>query len=288
MGGAYNARFVVTIRIFYNGLCVTELSHICVNILLFPRLRIDMTASTIRQLVPADIDALMTLERRQWSGEQLPSEETLLARIHSHPRWCLGVFCTISGDALASAFLIPINAADMHKAKSWGYCTQLAIEGSAPMNALFGVSLTSIDPEAGRAIFEHLLPRALKAGFTEVYLGSPIPGFARAKARNGDLTAEQYVRKKRRCGKRPADPQLFYYYNHGCHDIIRVCEDYFPHKASLDYGVIVRGYLPLSEFIFIWRRLPLPVLLALSGLLFSLLRIPRKPPRFRSPLEVTG
>ncbi len=249
-----------------------------------------MTQLKTRNLATKDVDALIALEQQQWNGDQLPTMETLVKRIESNPDWCIGVFCETTGRAIASAFLIPVNAEQMRNSKTWESCTKLTVKTSEKSIALFGISLTSINPKAGQAIFEYLLPRALKAGYKEVYLGSPIPGFSKAKTKNNDLTAEEYVHKKRSCGKRPKDPQLLYYYNHGCHDIISVCENYFPHEPSLNYGVIVRGHLPLSEFNIIWHFVPLSTLNALSNFFFSLLRIPRKLPtriRLRSPIEVS-
>ena len=40
-------------------------------------------------------------------------------------------------------------------------------------------------------------------------------------------------------------------------NVVGVIPGYFPHERSLDYGVLLRGTIPLSTLGPIWRRLPL-------------------------------
>ena len=67
---------------------------------------------------------------------------------------------------------------------------------------------------------------------------------------------ESYVYATRR--GMPQDPQLRYYWQKGFKTIVACKPDFFPHAASLDYGVVVRGRIPLSSLAPLWRHVPLP------------------------------
>lgn len=131
--------------------------------------------------------------------------------------------------------------------------------------ALFGISLSSIDSKAVMQIFRFFYPRALKAGWRDIYLGSPIPGFLKARARNPELPVWQYVHARRRFhAGEPLDPQLRYYFRKGFKDVVSIQENYFPHAESLNYGVIVRGSIPLAAQR-LWRHAPLCILETFSS-----------------------
>lgn len=53
------------------------------------------------------------------------------------------------------------------------------------------------------------------------------------------------------------DPQLRYYWQKGFKTIVACKPDYFPHAASLDYGVVVRGASRCRPWRR-WRHVPLP------------------------------
>jgi hypothetical protein len=46
--------------------------------------------------------------------------------------------------------------------------------------------------------------------------------------------------------------------------VVRVEEAYFPHPESMDYGVILRGDIPLSKFAPVLSKLPTKVLAKIS------------------------
>jgi hypothetical protein len=84
---------------------------------------------------------------------------------------------------------------------------------------------------------------------------SPIPGLSNWLAANPAGKVEDYVHEQR--AGLPADPQLRYYHSRGFKDILCVKPGYFPHERSRDHGVILRGNIPLSALLPVWKVLPL-------------------------------
>lgn len=224
-----------------------------------------------RFLKAGDVDALLTLEQTKWDRDQAADSSDLAARIQAYPQLSVGSFDTSSGAALASLFMKPIDVAQLHSAADWVGCARVEETGEGSGNSLFGISLSSVDADSVTAIFEFFWPYALKHGWRDIYLGSPMPGLRSWKERNPDLSADVYVREKRH--GLPRDPQLRYYYNKGFREIIACKPDYFPHPPSLDYGAVIRGHIPLSAGAPLWRHVPLPVLQRMQHLLFRLVRI---------------
>lgn len=226
---------------------------------------------TARFLQPSDLAALQALERRQWTPRQAADAAAMLQRMQAYPGLCVGAFCADTGEALASLFMKPVGRAAIEQALSWEDCARIddAPGHDAPARTLFGISLTSVDGDAAWALIRFFWPHALKAGWREIYIGSPMPGFRRARELQRHLSAEHYARARRR--GLPADPQLRYYHRKGFKEIVAVRPGYFPHDASLDHGAVLCGRVPLSRFSPLWRRLPLPVLQRFSGFVTALL-----------------
>lgn len=226
-----------------------------------------------RFLVPGDVPTLIELERAKWEPDQAACATTLLQRIEANPQLCIGTFCSRSGRALASLFMRPINPAVFIAPTRWEVTANMIDDGNVPSNrrSLFGISLSSNNAAAAKEIFRFFYPRALKAGWRDIYLGSPIPGFQRAREEDPELAAWDYVhRTKKSCSREPLDPQLGYYFKKGFKRIISIQADYFPHGRSLNYGVILHGIIPLSGPGNLWKRMPFSVLKPLSSLLFCL------------------
>ena len=226
---------------------------------------------TTRFLRPSDLPALLALERRQWTARQAADAATLLQRMRAHPDLCVGAFCMDTGEALASLFMKPASRATIESARCWEDCARIGAGHAQgePAHALFGISLTSVDGDAAWALIRFFWPHALKAGWREIYIGSPMPGFRRARELQHHLSAEHYAHTRRR--GLPADPQLRYYHRKGFKEIVAVRPGYFPHDASLDHGAVLRGRIPLARWSPLWRRLPLPVLQRFSGVVTALL-----------------
>lgn len=216
-----------------------------------------------RFLTVSDIPALLRLERRQWEAHQAASPETLRQRIENHPQLCMASFCAQSGEALASLFMRPISQQEIQQARTWTDCSVGASPGPTGQRrcSLFGISLTSVEPQAALALFDFFWPHALKNGWRDIYLGSPIPGLQRALATDPQLDVHTYVHAKR--GGLPRDTQLRYYHRKGFQEIVSVLPDYFPHEASLNHGVLLRGHVPLSQLNPLWALLPMELLQAL-------------------------
>lgn len=226
-----------------------------------------MSTLQTRFLKADDIPALMVLEHSKWETGQAASSEMMLKRIKAYPELSIGTFCTRTGQALASLFMRPVIPAMFTAPTKWenAACmddTCAAISGS---RSLFGISLSSRHPEAIGAIFKYFYPRALKAGWRDVYLGSPIPGFRKARQKKPDLSVWEYVHARRRFhADEPMDPQLKYYFMKGFRQIISIQENYFPHTQSLNYGVILRSVIPWSGPRPLWQITPLSVIESLS------------------------
>lgn len=219
----------------------------------------------------------MRLERRQWDALQAADESALRQRIDKYAGLCVGAFCPSTGEALASLFMRPVDLDDIRNASSWADCSAPR-RSSAPGSSsrLFGISLTSVDPRAAASVFEFFWPYALKHGYREIYLGSPIPGLRRALADDPALGVEDYVYSRRE--QWPRDAQLRYYYRKGFREIVAVLPNYFPHQQSLDYGVLLRGKVPLSRLCFLWKVMPLGLLQRVLGWIAGIgKKIPGRP-----------
>ena len=235
-----------------------------------------MSILKVRFLDLNDIPALMNLEWSKWEKNQAASSTMLQKRIQSHPEPCIGAFCLHTGMALASLFMRPVNSAMFTAPTRWDAAADVdtispIVEGDS--RSLFGISLSSNNAEAVKEIFKFFYPHALKAGWHDVYLGSPIPGFRKARQNNPNLSVWQYVHAKRK-GKagEPLDPQLRYYFRKGFKHIVSIQENYFPHPESMDYGVILRKVIPLSRPRPLWQVTPFFILEPFSAMTLRLAR----------------
>jgi len=220
-----------------------------------------------RLLTRHDLPALLKLEHDKWDTDQVASQIELEERIAAYPDLALGAFCAETGQLLASLFLKPV-AHDFHRhVRTWRDCTLLP----APQETttLFGISLTSRRGDGVDALLAFFWPYALKCGWRHVYLGSPIPGLGQWRQQHPQGPIEAYVRARR--SGMPLDPQLRYYRGRGFTKIVDVKSNYFPHKRSLDYGVLLRGTIPLSGLSPLWRVMPLQMLKRITRHLACLL-----------------
>ena len=206
-----------------------------------------------RFLTQRDLPELLNLEQQKWTDVQAASQAQLRARIDAHPDLAVGAFCTRTGRLLASLFMRPV-ADDFHlRVKTWKDCTMLPAPTSS--STLFGISLTSRDQAGVNALLKFFWPYALKHGWRHIYLGSPVPGLRDWMKTHPEGRVEDYVHARR--GGLPLDPQLRYYGSRGFANIVSIKADYFPHERSLDYGVLLRGTVPLSILRPVWSALPL-------------------------------
>src|SRR3990167_1810660 len=224
-------------------------------------------AINVRFLTPTDIPSLLDLEQRKWGNDQRAEAAMLASRIGAFPELSLGAFCASTGTALASLFMKPTQHDIIRECPTWEDCARKRHgDESARTGVLFGISLSSTDPKAAEAIFEFFWPHALKAGWSDIYLGSPVPGLRNWLSKNPGIPVAQYVRGER--NGLPLDPQLRYYFKKGFRRIVAIRDQYFPHEPSLDFGVLIVGRVPLSGLSFIWNRVPLPWLQRMKKLLF--------------------
>lgn len=214
----------------------------------------DLGRLQVRFLGLHDLDALLVLEQQKWHPGQQASRQALAQRIRRHPDCCIGAFDR-SGRALASLFLKPLAARRIRAAASWEACVQADSTGTDHDGTLFGISLSSADPAAVQAIFRFFWPHALRQGWREVYLGSPMPGWRAWRHAHPDAELEDYARRRR--ANLPLDPQLRYYHARGFRSLVAVKENYFPHAASMDTAALLRARIPGSFAAPLWRRLPL-------------------------------
>lgn len=211
------------------------------------------TAPDVRFLDVLDLPALLDLEREKWDDTQAASRAELASRIAAYPGLSVGAFCPRTGRMLASLFMRPVHADFWRQAAAWKECVDSPLPERT--HSLFGISLSSRDASGVEGLLEFFWPHALRNGWRHIYLGSPIPGLRDWRRRHPQGEVEDYV--KRRRGGVPVDAQLRYYCSRGFREIVCVKPDYFPHKRSLDHGVILRGTVPLSLLLPVWRVLPL-------------------------------
>lgn len=222
----------------------------------------------VRFLTVEDVASLVTLEERKWDEKQAASAEELTARIKAYPQLGVGAFGA-NGEALASLFMKPITVEELRAAATWSDCAHVRASAPSGTRSLFGISLSSIDTDAVTAIFEFFWPYALKGGWRDIYLGSPMPGLRGWQKSHPDGSADSYMREKRH--GLPRDPQLRYYYRKGFREILECKPGYFPHPASLDHGAVLRGRIPLAIGAPLWRLVPLSWLQLMRKTLFRLI-----------------
>ncbi|MBW8831634.1 MAG: hypothetical protein JF606_19880 [Burkholderiales bacterium] len=224
---------------------------------------------TVRFLRLDDVPALIRLEQKCWTAEQAADGAALRRRIRRHPQLCVGAFDAKTGEALASLFMKPVLPNTVAAARRWHDCAQAdAPRDDQATRSLFGISLTSVEPRASWSLIRFFWPHALRHGWRDIYLGSPIPGLARTVAKCGNVDVEGYVNERR--GDLPRDPQLRYYHRRGFREVVAVRPGYFPHEQSMDYGVVLRGRIPLSRLWPLWRCVPLAWLQRMSGIIDAL------------------
>jgi hypothetical protein len=232
-----------------------------------------------RFLRVGDIPALLDLERRQWTAEQAADSADFRARIDAHPDFCGGAFCTRTGELLASVFAKPTNDAEWTAPGNWAQSADLSGRSAekSPQQkrtrCMFGISLTSVDPGAAVQLLAFYYLYLLKRGYSEIFLGSPMPGLKRYLERHPDASVETYARTTR--SGLPLDPQLRYYHGKGWKEIVAIRENYFPHEASCDYGAILKANVPFRHLALLFRFVPVPMLRTMSALA----------PRFALPTE---
>ena len=206
-----------------------------------------------RFLTHLDLSTLLELEHEKWHIDQAAPKAELLARIDAYPDLAVGAFCSHSGKLLASLFMKPV-ADDFHRRVStWTDCSMVPAPRSS--STLFGISLSSRSQAGVAAVLKFFWPYALKRGSRRIYLGSPMPGLRDWMSAHPRTPVEDYVHARRRGV--PLDPQLRYYHSRGFTKIVAIKPDYFPHERSLDYGVLLRGTVPLSTLAPLWSALPL-------------------------------
>lgn len=208
----------------------------------------------VRFLRKDDIERLLVLEHKKWTPEQAARPEDMARRIEAYPNFCLGAFSSETGEALASLFAKPIADERLRSAATWADCATVDLPPRTRTRKLFGISLTSVDQDALNRILEVFWPIALKGGFREIFLGSPVPGLRAWRRQNADSPVEEYVFAKH--NDRPLDPQLFYYHEKGFKSIEACKPDYFPHERSLNYGAVLRAKIPLSAGAPLWQIMP--------------------------------
>jgi len=221
-----------------------------------------------------DIPALLELEHRQWTAEQAACAADFQARIEAHPDLCGGAFCAHTGELLGSVFAKPTQDAEWTHPGSWAQSATLEEQagGSSARKqprrdrarCIFGISLTSVDPGAALQLLAFYYLYLLKRGYSEIFLGSPMPGLKRHLERHPGACVEAYARATK--SGLPVDPQLRYYHGKGWREVVAVRENYFPHEASCDYGAILKARVPLRHLALLFRWVPVPVLRTLSAL----------------------
>lgn len=223
----------------------------------------------VRQLGMDDLAAIFALEHEKWSAEQAASEAMIRSRLRNLPGQCWGGFGA-DGGLLATVFVMRKDLHVLRQESSWYESTRdgMGLPQDEQARHWFGISITSKSALAQREIFLHMMVSAVKNGIRSVFLGSPTPGYAQAKANDEALSITDYVGQKRRHPVRnewlPLDQQLLYYYHRGFTRIIAAKENYFHHPQSLHCGAVLECDIPLRWCHPLLRLLPANLLLALG------------------------
>lgn len=206
-----------------------------------------------RQAVMADMPCIMQVEQ-SWGEAGRAEEGKFIARITKFPQGCLIVFEEGTQRPIATITSCPTfydgrnldNYSDWNKATNRGFfsddltCDNPLINGE---NALYVASGIIDNDFRGADIFSHALEMIVELGYQMgvqyVIAGAVIPGYKRYCEKFGDISAPDYVNKRR--GSSLADPLLSMYEKIGFHvpDANHVIAEYFPDDASLNYAALV-------------------------------------------------
>lgn len=206
-----------------------------------------MSDLTVRLLSNADLDALLALEHKKWEPSQCATREMLSTRLQHLDKTSWGAFRP-DGELVGSLFVMCKCRQRLAASTNWYETTHGGIgfpQDDAPY--WFGISLTCDDIHAQSALFAFAMQRALEQGIRSVFLGSPVPGFAKARQQEPELSLQTYVsrtRSDKRGGSAvPADPQLYYYHQRGFNQILAAHENYFEHAAALNCAALLEYVL---------------------------------------------
>jgi len=194
----------------------------------------------IRTATSADVDGVLELDHLVWVDFPT-TKEKLQRRVEIFPQGNLVAVNTATGKIVGYLCLMFLDFEPAEFPCSWNEITR---EGTIRTHNpegkyMYGVALT-VHPD-----YSHIGAKlqiygwGVGLGYHRLgcYLGSPIPGFAKWKEKNPELTVEDYVYRERNNGM-PLDPELAYYKRSGF-NIVRILPGYEPDPKSLDYGVLV-------------------------------------------------
>ena len=203
----------------------------------------DKPATTIRQMTPEDIPAVVELQKRSFSGMATWTPEQLARHLSVFPEGQL-VAVDEHGNVLGSSSSLIIDWDDYAEAADWATITgNGTFDTHNPLGkTLYGADM-SVDPRARRRGIGSLfyekrkeLVRARK--LKRLLTGGRIPGYQQVA---NQMSAAEYVTQVAR-GRR-TDPTLTFQLANGL-VVLDVVPDYLPDKASHGYATLLEWLNP--------------------------------------------
>ncbi|MCK5579020.1 MAG: hypothetical protein KAI63_05805 [Planctomycetes bacterium] len=206
-----------------------------------------MQTCQIRTATPADLDAIMRVER-DWPLEQRAPVEKFQARLERFPEGFLlgeveGRVVSASTSTLAN-----YDSADLTSFHSWEKCTNngylYPLTDRRDYNALFIVSNGILKEYRGREIREKIikafLQLAARLGMAWTVTGAMLPGYDQYCREYGEISAADYAFKQLSDGA-PRDPTLRKLASLGLKlpDQDHIIKNYYSSPASRDYGALL-------------------------------------------------
>ena len=189
------------------------------------------------------IEEFVALNKIAWSDlvqeDVIWNHENVAAQFKNCPEL---QYCAFFGGELAATLTtININEEDALACKNWkqmsGDCTLSTHNPNG--DSAFGLDLSANPKFSQKRIPDIMMEKAfiisvISSNKKGAFLGSRIPRFHK---HHGEMSAEEYVRWRRKGGK-PVDPELYLYEKAGFR-IIKVIPDYIVDPDSCDYGVLM-------------------------------------------------
>lgn len=194
---------------------------------------------TIRQAKLGDVQSIIEIENRAWPNGGGATQEQFISRIKTFPEGVIlaetnsKIIGVVAGQIIKSSYLSKekINWQDI---TDHGY---IKTTHNPAGDALFGVDL-SVDPlyrksGVGKKLLLEIGKMAIRRNLKVGILGARMPEYYKYSK---EVTPEAYLNFRGTDG-RLVDSELRFYERNGL-SLVRVIEEYFPDKESLNYGVL--------------------------------------------------
>ncbi|OGH21646.1 MAG: hypothetical protein A2629_01940 [Candidatus Levybacteria bacterium RIFCSPHIGHO2_01_FULL_41_15] len=187
------------------------------------------------------LDQILNVEKNSWPPELQASREKFKSRLRIFPQ---GFLTVKINEKIKGVSTSQITTYDPSSQKTWDEITgngMIKKTHNPSGNALYvvsvGVSADSQGKGIGGMLIQSQIELAEKLGLKYLFLGARIPGYDAYCKHNGDITVEDYLKKKNEKGD-IYDPEIRFYDRQGLH-VVKIIPDFEPDEQSRNYGIVM-------------------------------------------------